>query len=136
MRTGETLIRLAKHRVEAVQKLVASAEKTRSDMERRLEDLDARAEREQRAAETDPARATTWPAFMAALKVQRGNIEASIAGVDDQLVLLRADLAEAFEEQKKYETLEERRQAREAETRARREQARLDEAALNRFARR
>lgn len=136
MRTGETLIRLAKHRVEAVQKLVASAEKTRSDMERRLEDLDARAERERRAAEADPARATTWPAFQAALKVQRGNIEASIAGVDDQLVLLRADLAEAFEEQKKYETLEERRQAREAETRARREQARLDEAALNRYARR
>jgi flagellar export protein FliJ len=135
MRSGETLIRLAKHRVDSVHKLVASAEKTRADLEKRLADLDARAERERRTVEADPARAQTWQAFLVALKAQRANVEASIAGVDEQLVSLRADLAEAFEEQKKYETLEERRQAREAEARAKREQATLDEAAGNRYAR-
>lgn len=136
MRSGETLIRLARHRVDSAQKLVASAEKTRTDLERRLVELDARCERESRAVAEDPVQAPTFQAFLAAAAIQRGNVEASIGGVDDQLVALRGALQEAFEELKRFETLEERRLAREAETRARREQVQLDEAALNRFARR
>jgi flagellar protein FliJ len=136
MRSGETLIRLARHRIEAVQKLVASAEKTRSDLLRRIEDLDQKGERERLAAQADPARAPTFMAFMSALQVQRANVMSSIRGVEEQIEALRGDLQTAFEERKRFEMLEERRVEREAQSRSRREQARADENVLNRFGRR
>lgn len=136
MRSGETLIRLARHRIDSVQKLVMAAEQARADLARRLEDFDARERRERAAADADLRLGSTFVAFLNALKIQRANVQASIAGVEEQLEALRGDLQDAFEELKRFETLEEARKAREAKALAKRQQDRLDEAALIRAARR
>lgn len=135
MRTGQTLIKLAKHKVDAVQTLISAAEKTRSDMLAKLDALSVREGRERDLAERDPAGSSTYAAFRAALLLQRGNIAASLSGVEHQIEALRGDLAIAFEEQKKFEMLEERRVAREIVAAAKRASAFMDESALMRAAR-
>jgi flagellar export protein FliJ len=77
-----------------------------------------------------------WVAYSQVLVAQRANLEASLVGVEEQLEALRGDLQAAFEEQKKFEMLEERRVSRTNTSKAKREQAFLDEAALIRAARR
>jgi flagellar protein FliJ len=136
MKSGETLIKLAKHKVDSVQKLIAAAQKAQGDLIRKMADLDAAAQREEAAARNDPSLTSNWVAYAKVLKGQQANLEASLSGVEEQIRALQGDLQGAFEEQKKFEMLEERRKTRELESRAKREQAFMDESALIRAARR
>lgn len=136
MRTGTTLIKLAKHKVDSVQMLISAAERTREDIERKKADLLVAEKRELARAEADPAMMGHWVAYSQVLVAQRANLEASLVGVEEQLEALRGDLQIAFEEQKKFEMLEERRLSRTKASRGKLEQAFLDEAALIRAAKR
>lgn len=136
MKTGSTLIKLAKHKVDSVQMLISAAERTREDIERKKADLLVAEKRERARAEADPAMMSHWVAYSQVLVAQRANLEASLVGVEEQLEALRSDLQAAFEEQKKFEMLEERRVSRTNATKAKREQAFLDEAAMIRAAKR
>ncbi len=136
MKTGSTLIKLAKHKVDSVQMLISAAERTREDIERKKADLLVAEKRERARAEADPAMMSHWVAYSQVLVAQRANLEASLVGVEEQLEALRGDLQAAFEEQKKFEMLEERRVSRTNATKAKREQAFLDEAAMIRAAKR
>lgn len=135
MKTGQTLIQLAQHKVDSVQTLVRGAEEAREEMLRRRGLLEDRIAKERALADKDPAAATTYVAFLGSARIQLGNIDASIAGVDDRISALRDQLAEAFEEKKRFEMLEERRIARESAAQAKRQQAAIDEAATMRAAR-
>jgi flagellar protein FliJ len=135
MKTGQTLIQLAQHKVDSVQTLIRAAEAARDDLLRRRGGVQDKMDKERALAERDPAAANTWVAYVGAARVQVGNIEASIAGVDDRIVALREQLAEAFEEKKRFEMMEERRIAREEAAEAKRQQAAIDEAATMRAAR-
>ncbi|AMS30215.1 flagellar FliJ family protein [Aquidulcibacter sp.] len=136
MKTGSTLIKLAKHKVDSVQMLISAAERTREDIERKKADLLVAEKRERARAEADPAMMSHWVAYSQVLVAQRANLEASLVGVEEQLEALRGDLQAAFEEQKKFEMLEERRVSRTNASKAKREQAFLDEAAMIRAAKR
>jgi flagellar FliJ protein len=136
MKTGSTLIKLAKHKVDSVQMLISAAERTREDIERKKSDLLVAEKRERARAEADPAMMGHWVAYSQVLVAQRANLEASLVGVEEQLEALRGDLQAAFEEQKKFEMLEERRVSRTNASKAKREQAFLDEAAMIRAAKR
>ncbi len=136
MKTGSTLIKLAKHKVDSVQMLISAAERTREDIERKKGDLLVSEKRERTRAEADPGMMGHWVAYSQVLVAQRANLEASLVGVEEQLEALRGDLQAAFEQQKKFEMLEERRVSRTNTSKAKREQAFLDEAALIRAARR
>lgn len=136
MKTGSTLIKLAKHKVDSVQMLISAAERTREDIERKKADLLVAEKRERARAEADPAMMGHWVAYSQVLVAQRANLDASLVGVDEQLEALRGDLQAAFEEQKKFEMLEERRLSRTNASKAKREQAFLDEAAMIRAAKR
>ncbi len=136
MKTGSTLIKLAKHKVDSVQMLISAAERTREDIERKKADLLVAEKRERARAEADPAMMGHWVAYSQVLVAQRANLEASLLGVEEQLEALRNDLQAAFEEQKKFEMLEERRVSRTNASKAKREQAFLDEAAMIRAAKR
>ncbi len=136
MRSGETLIKLAKHKVDSVQKLIAAAEKIYADLDKKLCDLDLQREKERVAATNDPSLAPNFTAYVKSWTVQRGNVESSMGGVQEQIKALSLDLQEAFEEQKKFETLEERRKGRELESRKKRENAQMDEFAITRSSRR
>lgn len=136
MKTGSTLIKLAKHKVDSVQMLISAAERTREDIERKKADLLVAEKRERARAEADPAMMGHWVAYSQVLVAQRANLDASLVGVEEQLEALRGDLQAAFEEQKKFEMLEERRLSRTNASKAKREQAFLDEAAMIRAAKR
>jgi flagellar protein FliJ len=135
MKTGQTLIQLAQHKVDSVQTLIRSAEQARDDLVRRKASVHEKIDRERAIADQDPAAANTYVAYVGAARVQVGNIDASIAGVDDRLSALREQLAEAYEEKKRFEMMEERRAAREAAAEAKRQQDALDEIATMRAAR-
>ena len=136
MKTGSTLIKLAKHKVDSVQMLISAAERTREDIERKKGDLLISEKRERTRAEADPSMMSHWVAYAQVLVAQRANLQASLVGVEEQLEALRGDLQAAFEEQKKFEMLEERRVSRTNASKAKREQAFLDEAAMIRAAKR
>jgi flagellar protein FliJ len=130
MRSGDTLIRLAKHKVDSVQKLIAAAEETRAGVCQKRDDLVAKAARERANAEREPRLLGEWAAYSKIVTSQMANLDASLAGIDQQLEALRGDLQIAFEEQKKFEMLEERRQARVKQSRDKRQQAFMDETAI------
>mgnify|MGYP000158463287 CR=1 FL=1 len=135
MKSGETLIRLAKHRVDSVQKLIMAAEQTRAGVTQKREDLLVKSERERANAARDPSIMGNWLAYAKVVAAQNANLDASLAGIDQQLEALRIDLQGAFEEQKKFEMLEDRRLARVKLSKAKRDQAFMDETALVRAAR-
>jgi flagellar protein FliJ len=135
MKSGDTLIRLAKHKVDSVQKLITAAEETRAGVVRKRDDLAAKYARESANAARDPSIMGNWVAYAKVVGVQNANLDASIAGMDQQIEALRLDLQSAFEEQKKFEMLEERRLGRVAASKAKREQAFMDETALVRASR-
>lgn len=135
MRTSETLIKLAKHKVDGVQKLMVSAQKIHEDLVRKITDLDKNFEREKALANCNPELAANFNSYVKAWKLQKANVEASIIGVEEQLESLKIDLAEAFEEQKKYETLEEKRQSLLKSQRKSRELKAMDEFTITKMAR-
>ena len=130
MKSGDTLIRLAKHKVDSVQKLITAAEQTRAGVMQKRDDLSAKSDRERANAARDPSIMGNWLAYAKVVAAQNANLEASLAGIDQQLDALRLDLQGAFEEQKKFEMLEERRLARVKLSKAKRDQAFMDETAL------
>jgi flagellar protein FliJ len=135
MKSGDTLIRLAKHKVDSVQKLIQAAEQTRAGVVQKRDDLLAKSERERANAARDPSIMGNWIVYAKVVAAQNANLDASLSGIDHQLDALRSDLQIAFEEQKKFEMLEERRVARVNASRAKREQAFMDETALVRASR-
>jgi flagellar protein FliJ len=135
MRSGDTLIRLAKHKVDSVQKLIAAAEETRAGVCQKRDDLMIKAERERANAQRDVRLMGEWAAYSKIVANQMANLDASLSGIDQQLDALRGDLQIAFEEQKKFEMLEDRRLARAKLARDKRQQAFMDETAVLRAAR-
>jgi flagellar export protein FliJ len=130
MRSGETLIKLAKHKVDSVQKLLASAQKIHADLLKKQEDLKNSLDRERVIAENNPGMAADFAQYKISMDGQQANLMASLTGVEEEIATLGEELRIAFEEQKKFETLEERRQAHAAEQRKARELKAMDEFAI------
>ncbi|WP_240007101.1 flagellar export protein FliJ [Pseudaquidulcibacter saccharophilus] len=130
MRSGETLIKLAKHKVDSVQKLLAAAQKIHADLIKKQEDLKNNLDRERVIAENNPAMASDFAQYKISMDGQQANLLASLTGVEEEIRTLGEELRIAFEEQKKFETLEERRQAHAAEQKKAREQKAMDEFAI------
>ena len=130
MRSGETLIKLAKHKVDSVQKLLAAAQKIHADLIKKQEDLKNNLDRERVIAENNPAMASDFAQYKISMDGQQANLLASLTGVEEEIRTLGEELRIAFEEQKKFENLEERRQAHAAEQKKAREQKAMDEFAI------
>jgi flagellar FliJ protein len=135
MKSGDTLIRLAKHKVDSVQKLITAAEQTRAGVAQKRDDLAMKCEVERKSAQSDATMMVHWASYAKIISGQTANLDASIAGIDYQIDALRIDLQSAFEDQKKFEMLEERRLSRVKSSKAKRDQAFMDETALVRAAR-
>ncbi len=132
MKSVETLIKLAKHKVDSVQKLILAAQKIESDLLKQLDDLDIQVEKERKIAETNHDYVGSYNQFTKSVKLQKANVNASLDGVREQLHALDDDLKIAFEEQKKFETLFERRAQHAADQRKARELKVMDEFAITR----
>jgi flagellar protein FliJ len=113
MKSRETLIRLKKFQVDEKRRKVAQIEAMIAE----------------RAGIHDPAH-FAYPTYAKAAIARRDNLKRSADDLKHQLDDARAALAEAFEELKKVELLDERDQMRERAVEGAREQAELDRIGL------
>jgi len=126
MKSRETLIRLRKFQVDEKRRRVAQIESMVADFDRMAAELDREIETEQtRAGIHDPAH-FAYPTYAKAALGRRDNLKRSADELKAQLEDARMALAEAFEELKKVELLDERDQQRERGADNAREQAELD----------
>ncbi len=132
MKSRETLIRLKKFQVDEKRRRVAQIESMIADFERMCLDLEREIESEQeRAGINDPTH-FAYPTYAKAAIARRENLTRSADELRVQLEDAKAQLADAFEELKKVELLDERDQARERAEENAREQADLNAIGLMR----
>ena len=132
MKSRETLIRLRKFQVDEKRRRVAQIESMVADFDRMAADLEREITAEQdRAGIHDPTH-FAYPTYAKAAMVRRDNLKRSADELKGQLEDARMALAEAFEELKKVELLDERDQMRERAEQAAHEQAELDAVGLMR----
>lgn len=126
MKSRDTLIRLRKFQVDEKRRRVAQIEGMVADFDRMAGDLEREIGTEQdRAGIHDPTH-FAYPTYAKAAMVRRDNLKRSADELKVQLEDARMALAEAFEELKKVELLDERDQMRERAADNVREQAELD----------
>ena len=126
MKSRETLIRLKRFQVDEKRRQVAQIEAMVAEFERMANDLEREISVEQdRAGINDPGH-FAYPTYSKAAIQRRDNLKRSAQELQGQLEDARAQLADAFEELKKVEILEERDQVRGRGVEAAREQAELD----------
>jgi len=132
MKSRETLIRLKKFQVDERRRKVAQIEGMIAEFERMAGDLEREIKSEQdRAGIHDPGH-FAYPTYAKAAMQRRENLQRSADDLKIQLETATGALAEAFEEMKKIELLDERDHMREREEENAREQAELDAIGLMR----
>ena len=132
MKSRETLIRLKKFQVDEKRRKVAQIEAMIAEFERIAGDLEREIKSEQdRAGIHDPGH-FAYPTYAKAAIARRENLKRSADELKVQLEDAKGALAEAFEDMKKVELLDERDQLREREEEAAREQVELDAIGLMR----
>tara|TARA_R110002073_G_scaffold225880_2_gene386746 strand:+ start:90 stop:485 length:396 start_codon:yes stop_codon:yes gene_type:complete len=126
------LIRLARFKVEELQKQLADIDRVRTSLNDQIERLEASVPEEQAAATDNKDGYIAYGSYAQAVIKRKQNIRASLDEVDQQAEGIRERLEAAFRELKKYELLEERRVARIEDALRAEEQAELDEIAQTR----
>jgi flagellar FliJ protein len=133
MKSRETLIRLRKFQVDEKRRRAAQIETMIAEFERMTGDLDREIKTEQdKVGISDPAH-FAYPTYAKAAKQRRENLVRSVDDLKMQLDGAKAELAEAFEELKKVELLNERDQANERAEQNAEEQRELDSIGIMRI---
>jgi len=132
MKSRDTLIRLKKFQVDEKRRRVAQIESMILDFQRMSDDLEREIETEQQRAGINDPTHFAYPTYAKAAIQRRENLTRSTNELRVQLEAAKAQLAEAFEELKKVELLDERDQARERAEENAREQADLNSIGLMR----
>ena len=127
----KNLIRLHEWNVDEKRRKLGELLRLQGELETQLKQLEDDYAREKEAATQDPAGAgMTFAPYHKQVLQRRENLEDSIRQMDVVIGYAQDELSEAYQELKKYETVEENRQRRRDQEMARREQAELDEIAL------
>lgn len=129
MKTLETLIRLATFTVDEKRRALTTILDREAEFYQRIERLDADYQNERALATANPEFATNFGGFAARYKRQRGLAENRIQALQPAIQKARQELAEAFEEQKRYEITRDQRIEEQRLDEKRLEQAELDEVA-------
>jgi flagellar FliJ protein len=133
MKSRETLIRLRKFQVDEKRRRTAQIETMIAEFERMTADLDREIKTEQeKVGISDPAH-FAYPTYAKAAKQRRENLVRSADDLRTQLDEAKVELAEAFEEMKKVELLNERDQANERAEQNAQEQRELDSIGIMRI---
>lgn len=136
MKSRETLIRLKRFQVEEKRRQVAQLEGMIAEFERMATELDNQIQSEQNRAGIHDITHFAYPTFAKAARSRRDNLTASANELKAQLADAREALAEAFEDLKKVEILEERDREAERAVAASRDQAEMDRIGAGRSVRR
>lgn len=126
MKSRETLIRLKRFQVDEKRRQVTQLESMILEFERMAGELDNQIQAEQNRAGIHDVTHFAYPTFAKAAIARRDNLRASANDLKAQLTDARAALAEAFDDMKKVELLDERDRETERSAQAAREQAEYD----------
>ena len=135
MKSRETLIRLKRYQVDEKRRQLAQIEAMMADFERMAAELDREVEIEQEKSGITDIGHYAYPTYARAAAQRRDNLRDSAQNLRGQLEAAQDELAEAVEDLKKVELLEERDQERERAAMAGREQGELDGLGISRRAR-
>jgi flagellar export protein FliJ len=108
MKSRDAVSRLKRFEVEEKRRKVVEIETMIGDFGQMAQDLDRQIAIEQERAGVSDTNHYAYPTFAKAAIQRRDNLLASAADLEAKLMSARATLAEAFEELKKIELLEER----------------------------
>ena len=126
---SESLIRLKKFQVDEKRRQVAQIEAMVADFERMAGELDQQIEIEQQKTGISDVAHFAYSTFAKAAMQRRDNLLASANDMKGTLEAAQDALAEAVEDLKKVELLDQRENGREAAAEAKAEQAEYDEIA-------
>ncbi len=136
-RKGMTgMIRLHKWQLDEKRRNLVELEKMRDDLRQNLTDLQNELIAEQKKVASSPVVSITYAGYAQNVMARRVNIVNSMLEIDASIEEVKDQVAEAFKELKKYEVVEQREREREITERGRRQQAELDELAINMHRRR
>lgn len=124
---SESLIRFKKFQVDEKRRQVAQIEMMIADFERMAGELDQQIEIEQQKTGISDVAHFAYSTFAKAAMTRRDNLLASAHDMKDKLEAAQDQLAEAVEDLKKVELLDQREQTREGMEQAKAEQAEYDE---------
>lgn len=128
-RSHAPLIRLARFKVEELQKQMAEIERVRGSINDQIERLEDSVPEEQAVAAENRDGYLAYGSYARSVIQRKEKLRASLGEVDAQASELRGRLEGAFAELKKFELLEERRLARVQDAMRAAEQAEMDEIA-------
>ena len=124
------LVRLHRWSLDEKRQKLAELERLADRLRADVKALDDSLEAEKAPARQSVEGAAAYSRFAAAMAERRGVFERSIADVESQAEAARAEVQAAFQEYKTYELGLKNHERREAQKRARREQAALDDVGL------
>ncbi len=132
MKSRDTLLRLKRFQVDEKRRQLVQIETMIAEFERMANDLDREILHDQEKAGIHDIAHYAYPTYAKAAMARRDNLKRSADELAGQLTDAQDALAEAFEELKKVELLEERDVARERVADAARDQAEMDRTGLSR----
>ena len=130
MKSRQSLIRFKRFQVDQKRQQLAQIENMIAEFHRMADDLDHQISEEESKAGISDVAHFAYPTFARAAAQRRDNLMNSVSELDGQLRDAQDALAEAIEELKKVEILEERSADRDRQDEADREQADMDEIGL------
>ena len=131
MKSRKSLIQLLRFEVDERRQMVADIETMMGELQQMVIDLERQIEVEQEKAGVSDVNHFAYPTFAKAAIARRDNLKNSCTELETKLEEARDQLAEAFEELKKVELIEERDAERVRVHKAAQEQAELDEIGIN-----
>jgi flagellar FliJ protein len=126
----QSLIRIAHHEVDTLQRRLAEIVERRGQAEIRLALLQAEAEAEARGADHSAETSRNLADFMGGVRLRRGVLQAAIAAIAAEESGARDALAQAFESLKKFEQVAEMARVADEKESARRDTLVLDEVGM------
>lgn len=132
MSWAHSLIKLSGYEVETLQKRLSEIVERRMQAEMKLVMLDAEAEAEAAHARYDAEAGWYQLGFLDGIRLRKANVQIEIDRIALEEAGARDALAQAFEEQKKYEQVAENMRLAKVKQEARLETAALDELGLRR----
>jgi len=130
MSWSESLVKLAKYEVESRQLRLAEIAQRRADAQIRMAVLVAEGEAEAKRAGQDAEAGWYHIGYADGLRIRKAALQAEIDAIEAEERGARDALAEAFEEQKKYEQVAENARVAQRKEVNRRETAELDEVGM------
>jgi flagellar FliJ protein len=127
---ARSLIRISNYEAETLQKGLAIIVNRRTHLEMKLATLDAQSELEIAGARSDHLRMAQLPQFLSGQEIRKNALLTELDDALNEEAAIRDQLAQAFENLKKFETVAETARLHQLAAIERSEQAALDEAAL------